>query len=138
MLFHLRKMSDKAISKKKKEKKIWKHKYWTWRAYIVKVGKKNEFTEIIYAWNPIEVLFFRLPDSSEFFWEFEWNKSDLRKFSLSLNYSISMLVISYAETIRSAYNTPSKYYFLLFLNAINAQTKVVIPVNIHLVTGWAE
>ena len=40
MLFHLRKMSDKAISKKKKEKKIWKHKYWTWRAYIVKVGKK--------------------------------------------------------------------------------------------------
>ena len=77
-------MSDKAISKKKKEKKIWKHKYWTWRAYIVKVRKKNEFTEIIYAWNPIEVLSFRLPDSSEFFWEFEWNKSDLRKFSLSL------------------------------------------------------
>ena len=49
-----------------------------------------------------------------------------------------MLVISYAETIRSACNTPKKYYFLLFLNAINAQTKVVIPVNIHLVTGWAE
>ena len=130
-------MSDKAISKKKKEKKIWKHKYWTWRAYIVKVRKKNEFTEIIYAWNPIEVLFFRLPDSSEFFWEFEWNKSDLRKFNLSLNYSISMLVISYAETILPVIRRAS-IFFLLLLNAINAQTKVVIPVNIHLVTAWAE
>ena len=138
MLFHLRKMSDKAISKKKKEKKIWKHKYWTWRAYIVKVGKKMSLRKSYMPEIRSKFLFFRLPDSSEFFWEFEWNKSDLRKFSLSLNYSISMLVISYAETIRSAYNTPSKYYFLLFLNAINAQTKVVIPVNIHLVTGWAE
>lgn len=138
MLFHLRKMSDKAISKKKKRKKDLKTQVLNVKSIHSKSRKKNEFTEIIYAWNPIEVLFFRLPDSSEFFWEFEWNKSDLRKLSLSLNYSISMLVISYAETIRSACNTPSKYYFLLFLNAINAQTKVVIPVNIHLVTGWAE
>ena len=45
-----------------------------------------------------------------------------------------MLVISYAETILPVIRRAS-IFFLLFLNAINAQTKVVIPVNIHLVTA---
>ena len=65
VLFHLRKTSDTAISKKKKDLKTQILNMMS--IHSKSTFKKKEFTEIIYAWSLIEGLFFRLPD---FFWIF--------------------------------------------------------------------